>query len=78
MSAQEFKADEDQVRETIAEFAESYENPQEVVDYYLQDKNARASIENLVLENMVVEWVLGQVQVADESKAFSEIMDNTA
>ena len=78
MSTQELKADEDQVRETIAEFAESYENPQEVVDYYLQDKNARASIENLVLENQVVEWVLGQVQVADENKAFSEIMDNTA
>ena len=78
LSAQEFKADEEQVRETIAEFAESYENPQEVVDYYLSDKNARASIENLVLENQVVEWVLGQVQIADENKAFSEIMDNTA
>jgi trigger factor len=78
MSAQEFKADEEQVRETIAEFAESYENPQEVVDYYLNDKNARASIENLVLENQVVEWILGQVQIADENKAFSEIMDNTA
>ena len=78
MSAQELKADEEQVRETIAEFAESYENPQEVVDYYLSDKNARASIENLVLENQVVEWVLGQVQLADENKAFSEIMDNTA
>ena len=78
MSAQELKADEEQVRETIAEFAESYENPQEVVDYYLNDKNARASIENLVLENQVVEWVLGQVQLADENKVFSEIMDNTA
>ena len=78
MSAQELKADEEQVRETIAEFAESYENPQEVVDYYLNDKNARASIENLVLENQVVEWILGQVQIADENKAFSEIMDNTA
>ena len=78
MSAQEFKADEEQVRATIADFAESYENPQEVVDYYLNDKNARASIENLVLENQVVEWVLGQVQIAEENKAFSEIMDNTA
>jgi len=78
MSAQELKADEEQVRETIAEFAESYENPQEVVDYYLNDKNARASIENLVLENQVVEWILGQVQIADENKAFSEVMDNTA
>jgi len=78
MSNQEFKADDEQIRATIAEFAESYENPQEVVDYYLNDKNARASIENLVLENQVVEWVIGQVQVADEPKAFAEIMDNTA
>ncbi|MGB5451781.1 MAG: trigger factor [Sedimenticolaceae bacterium] len=78
MSAQQFKAEEDQLRETIAEFAESYEDPQEVIDYYLQDKNARAGIENLVLENHVVEWVLGQVKLADEEKAFSEVMDNTA
>jgi len=78
MSAQEFKADEDRVRETIAEFAESYENPQEVVDYYMQDKDARASIENLVLENKVVEWIIGQVEVADENTAFSDIMGNTA
>ena len=78
MSAQEFKADEEQLRETIAEFAESYENPQEVIDYYMNDKNARASIENLVLENQVVDWVLGQVQIADENKAFAEVMDNKA
>ena len=76
MSAQQLKADEEKVRTTIAEFAESYENPQEVVDYYLQDKSARASIENVVLENEVVDWVLGQVQVSEETKAFSEVMDN--
>jgi len=78
MSAQEFSADDEQVRQTVSEFAESYENPQEVIDYYLSDKNARAGIENLVLENQVVEWVLGQVQLAEENSAFSEIMDNTA
>lgn len=75
---QQLKAQEDQVRETIAEFAESYENPLEVIDYYMQDKNARTGIENLVLENLVVEWVLGQVQVADETKSFADVMDNTA
>jgi trigger factor len=76
--SQEIKASEDQLRETIADFAESYENPQEVIDYYMQDKNARASIENVVLENQVVEWVLGQVQVAEENKTFAEVMENTA
>ena len=76
IAKQELKADEDKVRETIAEFAESYENPQEVVDYYMQDQNARGSIENLVLENSVVDWVLTQVTVTDVEKAFSEVMEN--
>jgi trigger factor len=78
MKEQQLTADEEKVRETIAEFAESYENPQEVVDYYMQDQNARASVENVVLEAEVVDWVLGQVQITEEPKSFAEIMDNTA
>lgn len=73
---QNLRADDGAVRATIAEFAESYEDPQEVIDYYARDRSARASVENLVLENAVVEWVLGQVQVTDESKSFSEVMEN--
>lgn len=76
IAKQELKAKEDQLQEVIAEFAESYEDPQEVIDYYLQDKNARKSIENLVLENEVVDWVLGQVETSDESKSFAEVMEN--
>jgi trigger factor len=75
---QKLTVSDDMVRETVAEFAESYENPQEVVDYYLQDKEARRGIENLVLENRVVEWVLDQVQVADENRSFAEVMENKA
>jgi len=76
INEQKLSPSEDQLRETIADFAESYEDPQEVVDYYLQDPNARKSIENLVLENLVVEWALSQVQVTDEAKSFAEVMDN--
>jgi trigger factor len=78
ISTQEIKANDEELRQTIAEFAESYEDPQEVVDYYLQDQAARSSIENLVLENKVVDWVLGQVTVDEESKSFAELMENTA
>lgn len=76
IAAQQLKADESALRSTVSEFAESYENPQEVVDYYLQDGNARKSIENLVLENSVVEWALSQMQVTDENRSFAEIMGN--
>ncbi len=75
---EKLEVQEDRLRETIAEFADSYENPQEVVNYYLQDATARKSVENLVLENAVVEWVLGQIEINDESKSFAEMMENKA
>jgi trigger factor len=76
--AQGIEADEDDLRQAVAEFAESYEKPQEVIDHYLQDSNARAGVENMVLENKVVDWVLGQLTVDDESRRFAELMENTA
>jgi trigger factor len=78
MTAQGLRAEEDDLRATIAEFADSYENPDEVVDYYLKTPEARASIENLVLENKVVDWVLGQVTVTDLPTTFDDVMENSA
>jgi trigger factor len=77
ISQESLTADEGKVRETIAEFAESYENPDEVVEHYMSDASARGSIENLVLENGVVDWVLSQVKVEDEQKSFGDVMENT-
>ena len=76
ISQRELKADDEQVRATISEFAESYEDPQDVIEHYMQDQTARSSIENLVLENAVVDWLLTQVTVNDDNKTFSEVMDN--
>lgn len=68
--------DAEKVRETIAEAAESYEDPQEVIDYYMKDQNARAGVENVVLENQVVDWVIEQAREQEEAKTFAELMDN--
>ena len=76
IKSQELTVDQEKVRETIAEAAESYEDPQEVIDYYMQDQNARAGVENVVLENQVVDWVLDQVTVQEEVASFSDLMDN--
>jgi trigger factor len=58
IKTQELTVDQDKVRETIAEAAESYEDPQEVIDYYMRDNTARAPVEKVVLENHVCDWVL--------------------
>ncbi|MCP4283508.1 MAG: trigger factor [Gammaproteobacteria bacterium] len=67
------------VRQKVEQFAQSYEDPQEVIDYYLKDKKKLASIENVVLEDQVVSWLLDQVRVEEKESGFEELMnDSTA
>jgi len=44
-----------------------------VVKYYLTNRNQMATIENVVMEDQVVEWVLGEVQVEDEPSSFAAL-----
>jgi trigger factor len=64
----------EQVRKLIEEFAQSYEDPQEVIKWHQQNPERMQEMESLALENNVVEWVLGKVQVEDQVVAFDELM----
>ncbi|TAM86244.1 MAG: trigger factor [Candidimonas sp.] len=73
-SSADLKAKPEQVRSRIEEFAKSYEQPAQVVAYYLSDRERRAEIEAIVLEDNVVDYVLSKAQVGDEQVAFDELM----
>ena len=64
----------EQVRALIDEYAQSYEDPQEVVHWYYQDPQRLHEVEALALEDNVVAWVVGQVKVDDVSTKFDELM----
>ena len=68
------QAKPDQIRKQIEEFAQTYENPAEVVRWYFSDKNRLAEVEALVVEQNVVDWVLQKGQVADKALTFDELM----
>lgn len=70
----DLQAKPEQVRQRIEEFAQNYEQPEQVVAYYLSDRERRAEIEAIVLEDNVVDYVLSQAKVEDENVAFDEIM----
>lgn len=70
----DLQAKPEQVRSRIEEFAQNYEQPAQVVAYYLSDRQRRAEIEAIVLEDNVVEHVLSKAQVTDEDVAFDELM----
>lgn len=70
----ELQAKPEQVRARIEEFAQNYEQPAQVVAYYLSDRQRRAEIEAIVLEDNVVEHVLSKAKVTDENVSFEELM----
>lgn len=72
---QKIKIDEDKVRSTIEELAQSYENPKEVVEWYYADKKRLNDVRQMVLEDQTVEWIVSQIKVVDQTTAFSDIMD---
>ena len=72
------KATFEQVEAQVADFAKSYEDPKQVMRYYFNDRNRLAEVEALVLEENVVNYVLGKAKVTDKMVSFDELMGNQA
>lgn len=69
------QVDPARVRTTVETLAASYENPEEVVKWYYENRDALASAQSLVLEEQVVEWLLGQAQVEEKACSFDELTE---
>jgi trigger factor len=72
------QASQDQVKAQIEDFAQSYEDPKEVLKYYYSDRRRLGEVEALVLEENVVNYVLGKAKVATKDIAFDELMGSAA
>ncbi|KRB93272.1 trigger factor [Noviherbaspirillum sp. Root189] len=72
------EATQDQVKAQVEEFAQSYEDPQQVLKFYYSDRRRLAEVEALVLEENVVNYVLGKAKVTEKSVGFDELMGNNA
>lgn len=68
----------EQVRALVEEFAQSYEDPSEVITWYYSQPQRIAQAEALVIEENVVSWVLENAQTADKVVSFDELMGNAA
>jgi trigger factor len=68
------EATQEQVKAQIEDFAQSYEDPKEVLKYYYSDRRRLGEIEALVLEENVVNYVLGKAKVSSKDVAFDELM----
>ena len=68
------QATQEQVKAQIEDFSQSYEDPKEVLKYYYSDRRRLAEVEALVLEENVVNYVLGKAKVSSKTIAFDELM----
>lgn len=68
------QADPARVRAEVENQAANYDDPEEVIRWYYSDPTRLSSVENVVLEDAVVDWVMGQATVTDKDSSFAELM----
>jgi trigger factor len=70
----QLQIDPERVRKAVEDLAQSYEKPDEVVQWYYSNQEMLAGIQTLIMEETVVEWVAGQAKVTDKATSFDELM----
>ena len=64
----------EQVRKAVESIAQSYENPSEVIHWYLGSRERLAEIEAGLTEDNVVNWALAHAKVSEVDVPFDELM----
>ena len=68
----EIKPDEDRVRAMVEELASAYQEPQQVINWYMQNEQQLAEIQSVVLEEQVVDTVLQKAKVTEKKVSYEE------
>ena len=75
MKNEKIELNQELVESTIEEMAVSYEQPDQVRDYYRQNHQARSGIEGMVLEDQVVTHILDNARVTEKEASFDDLMN---
>lgn len=68
------KAKPEQVRALVEDYAQSFDEPEDVVRWFYANSSQLQEVENLVLEENIVSWTMGQAKTADKAIPFKELM----
>jgi trigger factor len=73
--SEKIQLDRTRVNARLEETASSYDNPQEVMRNFRENHDMMHHIEGLVLEEQVVDWLLGRAKLTDRATTFKELMN---
>ena len=74
VNANNLQATPDQIRAMVETFAQSYEKPADLVNWYYADVKRLDEPAALATEENVVNWILNQVKVSNKKIKFDELM----
>lgn len=72
ISERELKADPEKVRGEIEELASTYQEPEEVINWYYGNQEQLQAVESKVLEDQAVESLLEQASISDSPCSYQE------
>jgi trigger factor len=62
------------VRARIEEMASTYQDPDEVINYYYSDQEQLAAVESSVLEDQMVEKLLERAHIVEKPCSYQEAL----
>jgi trigger factor len=67
--------DRERVETRLADMAGGYPDPAAILKAYRQNADAMRQVENMVLEDQVVDYLIERAQVTDQATTFKEVMN---
>ena len=71
----DLEVDRDRVKAKVDEIVAPYDQPDEIRKMYFQNPQLLGQVENLVMEEQVVAWLIDQADVSTKKVKFSELME---
>jgi trigger factor len=66
----------EQVQTMIEDYAQAFDEAEQIIQWYAADPKRMLEVENLVLEENVVSWAMGLAKTTDIQAVFNELMGN--
>lgn len=70
----DLNAKPEQIKSFIREYAQSFDQPEDVIRWYASEPGRMREVEHIVLEENVMNWTLGQTRITDKQAVFNELM----
>jgi len=75
IKSEKIELDQAKVTARLEDIVSTYKDPQEALRAYRQNREALQQVEMLVLEDQVVDWLLGRTKITEQPSTFKAVMN---